>query len=73
MFYVIELQTENGSPAHLVYTSETKNGAMSKYHQVLASAAISDVDIHACVVLDDYGITHAKEFYDHSNEPVVQE
>lgn len=73
MYYIIELQTTNGTPAHIVQTASTRNEAMSKYHQVLASAAISQVDIHACTIIDDHGISIAREFYVHNEEPVVQE
>lgn len=73
MYYIIELQTTNGTPAHIVQTASTRNEAMSKYHQVLASAAISQVDVHACTIIDDHGISIAREFYDHNEEPVVQE
>lgn len=67
MYYILELQTTGSIPAYLMQTAETKNEAMSKYHQVLAAAAISSVDIHACTVLDDHGISIAREFYIHSN------
>lgn len=73
MYYIIELQTNNGTPAHIVQTASTRNEAMSKYHQVLASAAISQVDIHACTIIDDHGISIAREFYVHNEESVVQE
>lgn len=68
MFSIIEIQTDNGRTAHLCQTADTKEEAMSKYHMVLASAAVSEVDYHSCVVLNEMGITYAVEGYCHIPE-----
>ena len=65
MFSIIELQTTNGQTAHVYQTAETRDEAMSKYHTVLASAAISKVEYHACIVADEQGRYIARECYEH--------
>lgn len=70
MYYVIEMQTydkEHG--ATLVSTHTDRNEAMSKYHTVLAAAAISTVEVHSCVVMDDEGRYEARDCYIHRVEP----
>lgn len=68
MFSIIELQTINDETVHIYQTAPTREEAMSKYHTVLASAAISDVDYHACVVLNEDGVSIARESYQHIEE-----
>ena len=48
-----------------MYTAPTLNEAESKYHQILAAAAISSVPIHACIIFDDHGYTKMSRFYEH--------
>ena len=68
MYSIIELQTNNGYTAHLYQTAETKEEAMGKYHGVLAFAATSAVEKHACVVMDEEGRYLARECYEHKGE-----
>lgn len=68
MFSIIELQTENDVTAHLYDTATTRQEAMSKYHTVLAAAAVSEVDYHACVVMNEDGVTIARESYHHGSD-----
>lgn len=65
MFYILELQETNGSGAHIMQTAATKNEAMSKYHTVLSFAAVSSVEYHTCIVIDEHGRYHAMECYEH--------
>ena len=65
MFSIIELQTTGDQTAHIYQTAPTLEEAMSKYHLVLASAAISEVNYHACVVLNECGVQMARESYYH--------
>ena len=67
MYSIIELQTTGGQTAHVYQTAETKDEAMSKFHLVLASAAISTVEHHVCVVLDENGMMVAHECYHHTS------
>ena len=66
MYSIIELQTTGGNTQHIYQTAETKEQAMSKYHTVLASAAISTVEVHTCFVVDEQGMYIARESYNHS-------
>lgn len=68
MFTIVELQTVGNETTHLVQTAPTLNDAMSKYHLVLASAAISQVDYHACTVLNEEGVSLARESFIHTNQ-----
>ena len=65
MYYIIELQTNNGQTAHLVSTASTRLEAESRYHQVLAAAAISNVEKHACAIITEEGFPLMHECYKH--------
>lgn len=69
MFIILELQTNNGSTTVVtpIQTAETKNEAMSIYHGILFSAAISSLDCHTAMVLDEKGLLYACESYEHDN------
>ena len=73
MYSIIELQTTGGSTAHIYQTAETRELAMSKYHQVLAYAATSQVEYHTCLVVDEKGQYLARECYEHLPEPTPPE
>ena len=56
MYIVIELQTaSDGSLANIVTEYSTIPEAESKYHTIMAAAALSSVPIHAAVILDEDG------------------
>ena len=66
MFIVIELQkSANGSVAHLLTTHETQAEAESKFHTVLAAAAVSSLPSHSATLLTDNGFALRREFYEH--------
>lgn len=65
MFSIIELQTTNGVTTHIYNTAETKDQAMSIYHTTLSYAAVSQVEYHACIVMDEQGRYLARECYEH--------
>lgn len=65
MFTVVELQRNGDTLTVLTDTYSDLNQAKSKYHTVLAYAAISEVDIHAASLLDDEGICILHEAFDH--------
>ena len=66
MYIIIELQSYNdGTLGHIVQTASDVNEANSKYHQVLAAAAISQVPVHACTLLDRDGLQIKCETYHH--------
>lgn len=73
MFVVIELQENNGVLANLVTSHETLQDAESKYHTILASAAISSIDVHSAVLLNSSGSLIKSEFYRHPKNGGVTE
>lgn len=66
MFVVIELQTNSdGTCGNFVWAFETRAEAESKYHSVLAAAAVSTVRVHAAVLLQNDGMCLASKAYTH--------
>lgn len=69
MYIVIEIQTNSdGTVGNLVWAFSTLAEAESKYHAVLASAAISALPCHACVILRNDGQQMAAQAYKHGEE-----
>lgn len=68
MFLVVELQTNNGQMAHIATAYETRGQAESKFHQILAAAAVSEVPVHAAVIIDDHGLLLGSGTYVHPEE-----
>ena len=56
-YMVIEIQKfANGTVAvPPIATYDSFFDAVSRYHSILATAAVSDVPVHSCVVLTDTG------------------
>ena len=58
MFIVLELQTDSqGNLGIIANKYNTIPEAESKYYNILSYAALSDVPVHAAVILDENG-TH---------------
>lgn len=69
-YIVIELQKNaQGSVANIVTQHTTRNDAESKYHQILAAAAVSTVYQHSAVLLTDAGQEICHQSYTHPVEP----
>lgn len=69
MFIIQEMQTTNGNTALLpAITKADRNEMESTVHSILASAAISSVEVHAVVVFDEHGNLVKHEFYEHFEE-----
>lgn len=69
MYIVIELQTNaEGVVGSLVYKYESRDEAESKFHSILAAAAISALPVHAAVMLTNAGTMVKSEFYRHGGE-----
>lgn len=67
VYIVIELQIDKeGNVANLVNAYTNVNEAESKYHSVLASAAVSNVYRHSASILDDRGVTIKSESFRHT-------
>ena len=73
MFIVIELQTNaNGTVGNFVWSYADENQAFSKYHSVLAAAAVSELPCHSCVILRNDGTQIAGQAYKHIEEPTPE-
>lgn len=69
MYLVIEIQKSNdGNLSHLESVHATLPEAEQKYHTVLSFAAVSNVDVHSAVMLDDTGTRIKGETYYHGQE-----
>lgn len=66
MFIVIEIQTNSdGTVGNFVWQYSSLPEAESKYHTVLAAAAISALPKHACVLLNEEGVLFRTQCYEH--------
>lgn len=65
MFIVIEIQTEDNTSATIVDAYPSKAEADSKYHTILAYAALSNVPVHSAVMFDAEGHFIKSECYKH--------
>ena len=67
MFIVIELQkNENGAVANIVTDHSTQAEAESKYHAVLAAAAVSEIPVHSAIIVSEEGFPLMHQCYKHS-------
>lgn len=63
---VIEIQHyNNGRTDCITTTHANQSEAEQKYHTILAAAAVSNVDVHSAVMLDDMGNRIKGESYYH--------
>lgn len=71
-YFVVEIQklSEN-TYAHIVHEAATRNEAESKYHQVLAAAAISNIPEHSAIMFTGEGFPLMHENYKHVVVPEV--
>lgn len=68
MYVVIELQKiSDNQISNLVTAHETLQDAESKYHTVLAAAAISNVPLHSCAMLNEDAYLIKSESYSHES------
>lgn len=73
-YLVIEIQTNtDGKIGILTFSYDDRNQAESKYHAVLAAAAISALPMHTCVLFQSDGILLARQCYVHEQEVVEGE
>lgn len=69
MYIILEIQTNpDGTIGSLVNSYADRNEAESKYHTVLASAAISNLPKHTAFMLTDDGSVMRRECYEHEIE-----
>lgn len=63
MFLVIEIQKSESGLAALCTQHDTLREAQSKYHQVLAYAAVSGLPRHSAAILNEAGANICNESY----------
>lgn len=65
-YIVIELQKNtDGAVSNLVTSHETLAEAESKYHSILASAAVSTVPVHSAIIVSEEGFPVKYQCYKH--------
>ena len=69
MYLVIELQKNGNSVSNIVTTHSTLQEAESKYHLILSSAAISNVEVHSALMIRDNGQPLRNESFSHQIAP----
>lgn len=68
-YLVIEIQTNaDGKVSNLDFAFDSRLEAESKYHSVLASAAVSTIPMHTCDLIQADGILLARQSYVHEQE-----
>lgn len=75
IYIVLEIQS-TGETASVIPWSFVNDfeGAMAKFHTILAAAAISSVPMHSAVIIDDQGhVVKAAETFRHTAPAVPQE
>lgn len=67
---IIEIQTsKDGTVGNIVTAYEDEPQAVSKFHTVMAAAALSDLPCHACVhMLSDGGFVNSGCFHHGTDE-----
>lgn len=67
MYIVIELQkNEKGEVANIVTAFPDLPAAESKYHSILAAAAVSDLPVHSAIIVSEEGFPVAHHCYKRS-------
>lgn len=65
-YLVIEIQTNaDGTVGNIVTAHDTRNAAESAFHSVLAAAAVSNLPMHAAVLLASDGSLIDSRCYEH--------
>lgn len=64
-YIVVELQTTNGQTSNIVTVYSDLAHAESAYHSVLASAALSEVEYHTALILNEQGMTIEQRCFEH--------
>lgn len=64
MYIVTELQTNGEVTAILNDTFTDKGLALQKYHTILAAAAVSEVEVHTAMIINEIGLVEYRESFD---------
>lgn len=65
LFIVIELQKNGEQLGNIVTSHTTLQEAQHKFHMVAAAAAISNIEKHSVVLLNDDGFTIERITFEH--------
>lgn len=68
MYIVIEMQTNDGTTSTITNAYDDESLAFQKYHQILSFAAVSTVDVHTAVMMNEYGMMIRNEDFTHNSE-----
>lgn len=69
MYIIQEIQTNNGKSTLLpAIDKQDKNKAESTWHSIMASAAISTVEVHTVIMYDEHGNMVKQGYYEHIPE-----
>lgn len=76
-YLVLEIQANADGSVGIppIASYDVRNEAESRYHSVLATAAISAVEMHSVVLLTSDGRVLERKSYNHASEvtPVIEE
>lgn len=73
-YIVIELQTAaDGTVGNIVTSHDSRDLAESKYHTVLAAAAVSNLPCHAAMLMTSEGFMLESKAYHHGEETTIGE
>lgn len=68
-YIVIELQTmETGQVANIATAYDSLAAAQSKFHTILAAAALSGLPAHAALILDEEGVVQDHGCFRHEEQ-----
>lgn len=66
MYIVIELQKNaDGTLGNIVTAYENLREAESKFHNILATAALSKLPVHSAAILDETGMVYSQGSYEY--------
>ena len=66
MYIIQEMQTTGNQTALCpALTFTDRNQADSAYHTALAAAAVSAVQVHTVLMVDEHGNTIKRDYYEH--------
>lgn len=66
-YLVIEIQTNEGVMSTLTYQFDNLPEAEQKYYLILSSAAVSTLDVHAAMIVDECGFVIKNDSYRHTS------
>ena len=68
-YIVIEMQTTNNVTSTLTYQFDEPALADQQYYSILSAAAVSVVDVHSALIINEVGETLKHDSFTHTQEP----